>query len=85
MAKTNFENPKTFWTCLVLFVIGTVSTINIIRFIVFQKSNHKITQIITGKISDFWSCVNLVKSRGLLTVIYYWNSYIYFYERNKLE
>ena len=32
MAKTNFKKPKTFWTCLVLFVIGTVSTLNTIRF-----------------------------------------------------
>ena len=28
----NFKKSKTFWTCLVLFVIGAVSTINIIRF-----------------------------------------------------
>ena len=29
----------------------------------------------TKKISDFWSCVNLVNSRGLLVAIYYWNDY----------
>jgi len=43
--------------------------------IVFPKSNHKITQIFTRKISDFWSGVNLVESRGLLIAIYYWNDY----------
>ena len=32
MGKTNFKKSKTFWTCLILFVIGAVSTINTIRF-----------------------------------------------------
>ena len=47
-----------------------------VGLIVIPKSNHKITQIFTRKskdqrarivflLSDFWSCVNLVKSRGL--------------------
>jgi hypothetical protein len=26
------RRPKTFWTCLVLFVVGAVITVNIIRF-----------------------------------------------------
>ena len=26
------KRPKTFWTCLVLFVVGMVITVNIIRF-----------------------------------------------------
>jgi hypothetical protein len=28
----NLRRPKTFWTCLVLFVVGMVITVNIIRF-----------------------------------------------------
>jgi hypothetical protein len=26
------KRPKTFWTCLVLFVVGAVITVNVIRF-----------------------------------------------------
>ena len=48
MAKTNFKKPKTFWTCLVLFVIGTVSTINTIRFNFPDFSALAICVLLTG-------------------------------------
>jgi len=28
----NFKKPKTFWTCLLLFILGAIITINIVRF-----------------------------------------------------
>ncbi len=32
MAKMDFKKPETFWTCLVLFVVGIYITVTIIRF-----------------------------------------------------
>lgn len=32
MIDMTFRIPRTFWTCLVLFVVGAVITVNIIRF-----------------------------------------------------
>ena len=61
-----------------LFRLASASTqllFSYLFFIVSPKSNLKITQIFTRKISYLWSCVNLVRYRWLLIAIYYWNDY----------
>lgn len=46
--KMDFKKQETFWTCLVLFVIGVVITVNIIRFNFPNFSPLAIFALLTG-------------------------------------